>query len=342
MTPEVRQTHNNIADTLRELSGPGVAIPDLSSTIRRVESVNTVKFIFHPWIPIENLGPDGFAFNVHYARLERLKLIPIPVFDYARVINQSHGFSLMSAIVGDIGAIPSRGQNRIETLMQMPTTSIEALRIAHGKRGLVELESLIANDEQDLRYSFGLFNSLFREADGEADLDRGQRPEGLLLENFPGWLDHDAPRLVETLAKEIAGFDTERAFKLLSEIRHSIALAEEAALSPSIGILPRTKEGLNITANRGTGGKTHLDAVDEWLLKQYPSFEMDTDVERARLAMQTAIEAGNAGQQTVTKLLADVLERQERTASQQQQTLDLLVQHMIGAKAKPTSKTATE
>jgi hypothetical protein len=330
MSTQVQEIgRNNIADTLRELSEPGSVIPDLSSTIKRVESVNTVKFIFHPWIPIENLGPDGFAFNVHYARLERLKLIPIPVFDYARIINKTSSFSLMSAILGEIGAIPGRGQVHIETLMQMPTTSIEALGTAHGRHGLIELKSMESHDEGGLRHSFGIFDAVFREAKNPAEVEEGYRPPGLLLEQFPRWLDDGAPRLLGGLSKETV----ETGLLLISELRQSLRLAEEAALSPSIGILPRTKELLNITANRGTGGKTHLDAVDEWLLKQYPSFEMDTDVERARHAMQTAIEAGNAGQQVTTQLLAGLMERQ-------QQTLDLLTQAVIGKQGKPAKATA--
>src|SRR5262245_48919078 len=283
MTPEVQTRPANIADVLREYNAG--AVPDLSSTIKRVESVNTVKFVFHPWIEINNIGPDGFNFNVHYARLERLKLIPIPVFDYARIIPQSNNFSLMSAVVGDIGAIPSRNQNKVETLMQMPTTSVEALKTAYSKYGMVELPSLESFDEQSLRASFMLFGQIFREVENDEDRNIGRRPRGLVLEDFPLWLDHDAPNLIEHLRRTEVLDDVERALRLITELRESIRLAEEAALSPSVGILPRTKELLNITANRGTGGKTHLDELDEWLLKQYPSFEMDTDVERARAAM---------------------------------------------------------
>jgi hypothetical protein len=118
---------------------------------------------------------------------------------------------------------------------------------------------------------------------------------------------------------------------LLSEIRQSVSLAEEAALSPSVGILPKTKEGLNITANRGTGGKTHLDALDEWLLKQYPSFEMDTDVERARAAMQNAIESSGQGNQEVLSTMVQMIK-------QQQTTLDLLTQFVT---KKPTKASAS-
>ena len=338
MTPEVQQYRPNMADALRELSGPDAIIPDLSSTIKRVESVNTVRFVFHPWLPINNLGADGFALNVHYLVLDRLKLIPITVFDYTRIINKRSGFSLMSSIVGDIGGIPGRGQVELETVMQMPATSIDYLRTAHGAKGLVELESLISANPEELHYSYGLYHSIFREAQNDEDLKRGHRPPGLVLEDFPRWLDKDASRLLF----DMQGENVEKGAKLISEIRKSIDLAFEAALSPSVGILPKTKEGLNITANRGTGGKTHLDAQDEWLLKQFPSFEMDTDVERARMAMQTAIEAGNAGQQNVTKVMVELMAQQQAAMAQQQQTLDLLTQAVLGSKAKPSKTTAPE
>jgi len=324
MTPEVQTRPTNIADVLREYNAENV--PDLSSTIKRVESVNTVKFVFHPWIELKNFGPDGFAFQVQYAVLQRLKLIPIPVFDYARIVPVSNNFSLMSAVVGDIGAIPSRNQNKVETLMQMPTTSVEALKVAYSKFGMVELASLESFDEQSLRASFMLFGQVFREAEGEADLAVGHRPPGLLLEDYPAWLDVDAPRLLEQLRRAEILTEMDRAEQLVAELRESIRLAEEAALSPSVGILPKTKEGLNITANHGVGGKTHLDELDVWLLKQYPSFEMDTDVERARNAMQQAIESGNQGNQDLMKLMAGMMQ-------QQQEQLALLTQLVAGKPA---------
>jgi hypothetical protein len=159
----------------------------------------------------------------------------------------------------------------------------------------------------------------------------GYRPPGLVLEDYPHWLDHVAPRLVQVLHSEKQLLEPDRAMQLLSEIRQSVSLAEEAALSPSVGILPKTKEGLNITANRGTGGKTHLDALDEWLLKQYPSFEMDTDVERARAAMQNAIESSGQGNQEVLSTMVQMIK-------QQQTTLDLLTQFVT---KKPTKASAS-
>jgi hypothetical protein len=336
MSTEQDQDRTTIADVLREYGSEG-AIPDLASTMKRVETVNTVKFVFHPWMPINNIGGDTFSFNVHYAVLERLKLIPIPVFDYARIVPIGRGFAIASAVTGEFGAIPSRNQVRVETLMQMPSTSVEALRTAYSKFGLVELASLESHDVQGARASFTLFANVFREAASEADLDRGFRPPGLTLEGYPAWLDHYAPRVLVALASQVETFDMPRAEQLVAELRESFRLAEEAALSPSTGILPKTKELLNITANGGSGGKTHLDDADNWLLKQYPSFEMDTDVERARAAMQRAIESGNQGQKDLTATMVEMM-------GQQQQTLDLLtnlVANQMQTK-QPKQKQSTE
>src|SRR5688500_15851139 len=92
------QERTNIADVMRDLGGPSLALPDLSETIRQVETVKTVKFAFHPWYPLANFGSDGFRFNVPYPVLQRLELIPLAVFQYARIIPKPAGnFALLGA-----------------------------------------------------------------------------------------------------------------------------------------------------------------------------------------------------------------------------------------------------
>jgi hypothetical protein len=233
--------------------------------------------------------------------------------------------------------------------MQMPSTSMRDLYTAYSKFGMVELESLAAHDEGELARSFILFNAVMGPAADNKEIETGRRPANLVLEEFPQWLADEAPRALRAGLKGVVIRGREYQLtkdqlpageRLIDEIAGSMERAEAAALNPSDGVLPRTKELLNITANKGQGGKTHLDRQDMWLLEQYPSFKMDTDVERAQKAMQGAIEAGTQNSDEFKTGVMAILQQQQEAAARSQQTLDLLVKMVVGKEADK-QKTAT-
>src|ERR1051325_6524614 len=369
------QPRETISDVMKQFGQPGT-LPDLTETVRQVESVKSVKFAFHPWLPISNFGSDGFRFNIPYAVLERLTLIPLAVFRYPRITPRGGQFAFGLSTLGvdptgfstafEVGAVPAMGsQNKVETLMQMPSVSMNALYTAYSKFGMVELEALASHDEAKLSENFILFNAVMGLArcdeegnELEQDLEAGLRSKHFTLEDLLkpspdlmdprhsrsiSWLETGAPRALRAALKgvsikgqryAIAQSQIASGEKLIEQLKQSVYRAHQAALNPADGILPRTKELLNITANKGTGGKTHLDNQDSWLLSEYPSFKMDTDVERAQKAMQGAIEAGN---QTNDEFKTGVM----AILQQQQQTMDLLARHLVAGKEekKPASPT---
>lgn len=334
---------STIADVMSQFGHEGVSVPDLNDTIRQVESIQSARFAFHPWCPIPNFGSDGFRFNVQYAVLDRLVPIFLPAFPYPKIIARSAGmFALIGATLTE--AVPSTGsQSKVETLLQMPSVSIAELRMAYGDKGMVELASLLAHDPQELAKSLILFEAVMGVAQSADASDSKRRPPDLVLEDFPMWLETDAPRALRAGLRKVVVRGNEykltsaqipKGEQLIEEIKNSIALAESAALNPSDGILPRTKELLNITANNGQGGKTHLDRLDNFLLEQYPSFRMDTDVERAQKAMQSALEAGHHGDDEFKTGIMAILQ-------QQQKTLDLLAGKVVEPKEPKESKART-
>jgi len=341
-TASPAQERPSIVDVMKNLGGPGLSLPDLTATIRQVETVKTVKFAFHPWYPLANFGSDGFRFNIPYPVLERLELIPLTVFQYPRILPKPNGqFALMGATLTE--AVPSMSsQSVVRTENQMPSVSMRELHTAYAKYGMVELVSLEARDEIELSQSFILYEAVMGVARDEKEAEEsGRRPPGLVLEDFPAWLDTNGPRALQYALKngvtirdrqyQVAPTGQVAGLKLIDEIRASIGRAEEAALSPSDGILPRTREQLNITANKGVGGKTHLDNLDRWCMEQWPSFEMDTEVSRAQKAMQGAIEAGNnSGDDFKTGVMAIL--------QQQQKTMDMLAQAVVGQKDEKEPK----
>jgi hypothetical protein len=314
--------------------------PGMEEITREVESIKRALFAFHPWMPHSNFGPDGFRFNIPYPTLERLTPIPLVVFPYPEILpRRGSAFAFLGANAFD--AVPSvNSQSRIQTRQQPPAQSMTDLKTAYGKYGMVELKTLAAADEAEFANSFILFEAVMSPGRTEAELNAGRRPANLLLEDFPEWLTgYAASAYKYAVSKGVVIKDNlhkvrpdqNRAEKLIQEIHAAIMLTHEAALSPSVGILPKTREALNIAANKGQGGKMFKDNQDLWLEQQFPSFPMDTDVERTGKALQSAMEttaqATNDGNSTIAAVLERMDKRQEAT---EKVLLELLKERKAG------------
>lgn len=355
----------NIAETLRTYGGAPVG--DLEETVRAIESTQAVMFAFHTWIPFPNFGSEGFKFNIQHTVLERLTPIYLPVYPKAVIVPRfapgqfAVGGVAPGAVTADGsivgGSIPSRGSAaKVAQVPQLPAESLQELLTAYGRYGMVGLHSLSAQTPQETRMSFALFEGVMGAAQSEEEDKAGRRPEDLLLEDFPVWLERGAPRALEYALSRGANLRIpifekqppvpgmqpriidyriehvslgsqmeQRGHRLITEVYQSVRQAHEMALNPSDGILPRTKELLDITANKGQGGKNHLDGQDEWLMRQFPSFSMDTSVERAQKALQGVLaESGQSQGDTQAGILA-LLEKQGKT-------IDMLTEIVVSQK----------
>lgn len=349
MNPQAASTQS-IASILGAYGSGNVPVGDLSETYQAVESIKSVRFAFHPWMDFPNFGADTFRFNIPYPTLKRLEMIALPALPRA-VITPKRGpgsFAFGSVTVG--GEIPSQGStSNVTQAMQMPAESIADLLMAYRKFGMAGLDSLTAHDESTLIDSFTVFGAVMGVARDEYEEENfGRRHAELVLEDYPAWLRGGAPLALETAINH--GFTLhgrelrlnpslrERGLQLIGEIEGSIALAHEMALNPSDGILPNAKNLLNVTANRGAGGKAYLDPVEEWLLAQFPSFKMDTDVERAKTAMQEALKGSSSNNNDIITVISKLQE-----ASQgQQATLDLLAQFLVSQQQQNANQPTTQ
>ncbi|HKS27823.1 MAG TPA: hypothetical protein VJS44_08390 [Pyrinomonadaceae bacterium] len=325
------------AEALSPMKAAGI-----NTIIQEVEKVKQARFAFHGWMPHPNFGKDTFAFNIPYPVLERLVPIPLRVFPAAVITRPKNaGFALLGVGNYDVPSTGSR-TNVVQT-QQTPEQSMTDLRTAYGDRGMVELTSLAAADDTEFVRSLLLFHAVMHPAISEQELDAGRRPADLLLEDFPNWLSGYAERAYQyALANGLSYggqlYEVAPAHKtvenLIIEISASIEQARVAALDPSIGVLPRTREMLNMAKNRVAGGKNSPDSQDLWLMRQFPSFPMDTDVERAQNALQDAVRegaemnAGSSGQ--IAALLERVVSKQEQT---DQILIELLSDRKKGSKA---------
>lgn len=308
--------------TLQEL---GVDI-DLREQKIHGDTMQTVRVCWHPWMPISMLSSNGTKFNIPAPRpprrpyFERLSPIILPAFPAQNILPRKAPYGFLGNLVSSDPRLPSEGGDgfglavtsgavgsHVEQITQMPRTSVDALVTAYGKFGLVELESLASEGAQELRQRILLYRGIF-ETDFTDDEENSVRATDLILEAWPSWLASEAERALKraidhgvAVAGEIARLPKSFARigeQLISEVSFGIARAEDMALNESSGVLPLTKTAMEAKEKRS------YDKLDFFLLEQYPSFEMDTDIERAARANTEAMkEAGKGSEQIGTAVL---------------------------------------
>lgn len=360
-----------IAEVMRQHGAPAA---DFEETLREIEAVKAVRFAWHPWMPLNNIGGDSFQFGVNLPVLGRLEPIPLLTVTRPEILGPKPGLtltgrtyfvgsdsSLEESATGFGGAaVGGKGAN-VRQFRQTPENTLADLLNAFNHFGMTALASLDAADERELELSFSLYETVMGEAHDEAEEEAGRRPAGLLLEDFPRWLDRGAPRAVERAYSngivrmvadvrdgKVVGYvpkryaapkvQERRIEQLISEIRAGIMRAEATAIGPENGILVRTRKLIQ-NAKNNLEGKGHFDGQDLWLMEQYPSFPMDTDVERASNAVQEAVETGaKANAETTAALLAVVQQNQQFMQMMAQQQAE--TNRLLAAALKPKGKQA--
>ncbi len=316
----------------------------------RPEHIETAKFAFHPWVDrILNCDLRGFRFGIRHFWLLPRTLIALRTWPIG-IIQPRHrrgefavgGFTGASLQSID-GAFPGRntGAKTVQEL-QYPSASATMLLNAYGKEstsgiGMVILDSLTAVSPEEKVEAKILFKAVM-ETPIERDAPEGA---GIILEALPKFLAGDAHRLLERAighGVNISGDPdnpqivklTKRASakgeKMIGEIEGSVGQATAAGLV----ILSQTKEDL-IKARAGQKDvKMVTDKRDNLLLAQFPSFRLDTDVDRAVSATAPLVDALNSrGGGDDSPALVQMAAVMERTAS----VLDSVMQRLERAEA---------
>jgi hypothetical protein len=337
----------NLAEIIQARTGRPAG--GFHETVREIEAVKAVMFLFHPWMDLPNFGSEGFRFNLHVPVIERLT--PVPVTTVPRVIihaKQRGSFGLLgvSNFVGGDGSLDAMQQGGIggmvpqgagaviERVQQRPQETVRDVLNAWGFLGMTHLASLDASDEAGALSSFDLYDAVMAPARNEDEMAQGRRPVHLVLEDFPLWLSQGAPRALEgflrAVKEQASRKDAEkRGRALIGEVSSAISRAGLHALDPANGILPKTRRDME-ARGRGGEGKTHLDDQDLWLLRQYPSFDMDSMAERAQRAVEETVrkqaESGDASAQAILALAGQVAKQGERT--------DRMLEYLVEEKKK--------
>lgn len=329
---------------------PGLSNLTLSETGRTAESLDTVRFAFNPWCRILNFSIAGFNFGIQLPWLERMTLIPLRVWKTPVIQPRAGGFAV-GAITG-AGAFPGGGVgSKVEQRIQFPAESRDNLLHAFGPEspndiGVTELVSLVADTDQGKLESILLFRAVM-----ETPLEEGgKRGIDLELEYLPKFLAGDALELLRRAVQEglkvngkLATLRNEAVVKgrvMIANIETAVAHATRRAMDENSGILSLTKKDL-IAASKGMKDvKVIPDELDNWLLKQFPSYSLDTDVERATRANRSVTDAIQQTGQDNSLTMREMMAMQQQTLVQLEranETNRLLAERLAQTQAAPAA-----
>lgn len=303
-----------LEEAIRRAGGPrGVG---LAGPRRLAETMQTVAFCFHPGMDIPNIGRQGFNFNVPYPALRRMEPILLHVFPAARIKPRTTGVGFIGATASSGiadergfeygGAVPAGGAGKhIERYNQMPSVSANYLVTAHKQRGMVRLDSMTSQGDEELNLHVALFDAVFR-----TPFLKDKRAVDVELEHWPAFIDQVAGKLLGRFLKRdgLPEDFEDRGRQLIREVGKSVEGLRSYALNPSTGVLPTTKKEMEVAAKTGQG-KFFLNDEDQFLLKQFPSFKMDSEVERAQAAMRQTLEHNGQNSSDNTAALLKLAEQ---------------------------------
>jgi hypothetical protein len=297
--------------------------PNTSHVSQEINRLIQTRFVFHSWQNLPILGPDGALFHLDTRMLDvdnetsfkdndgiartaglgylkRLRLLPITTTQKP-VINNKIGFAVSNVFLGSIGSdgqpegIGSNMSGAMKTNVKgeyvYPDEKVGDMVYTFGKYGLVAIRSLTASDQDSINRCQQIFNIVMS---GLSDKT--------LLEDMPEYFGEQSPYILDKRpypfkftamdavekalqAGTLFPGDERAANALVEEIKGSIMGAHSAALdSEAAGILAQTREGIQ------TGQKRGYDKCDQWLMGQFPSFPMDTELEKSQKQLMRALD----------------------------------------------------
>lgn len=309
----------NNSTALIESLLPGYSGERMAEASRTPETMATLRFMVHFWSDLPNSALAGYNFGVHHYILPRATLIPIRPWEIPVILPRVRGMAFTS-FTPDGGAFPSGGVgSKVDKKWQYPAVSVQNLLGAYGKDsyndiGMVELSSLKSESDLEKLEAVLLFKGVMETTDSD-----GNRGKDLPVETLLTWLN-DGGQAFRLLQKALnsgvtakAGVPpyelnkktaSERGRQMIKNMLTSCQQMSARALSKNTGILEITKADL-IAAGKGQKDvKMRLDGRDEFLLEQFPTYSLDTDVERATRANRSVTDAiTETGKESNTVLL---------------------------------------
>lgn len=302
-------------------------ISDINNQQQAIQQLSQARFVVHFWQNLSILGADGPLFHLDtraldvdgdhlvdgengkvsggVAFLKRMRLIPVTSTQRA-VINNLEGFSISNVYVGSVDAngqprmgsgMSGRTKTNVRGEWHYPAEKIADMQNTFGRYGLVGV-SFEAFDAAGHAKCQKVFTAVMAGC-----------PDSTLLEDIPEYFGETSPYLPmdkprakfatrpglpspaqQAVDKAIAdgtlvGDEIAMAERLLVELPPAAMQAHRAALDPEAsGILPGTKAGIEAGQKRG------YDRCDQWLMSQFPSYPMDTELDKSQRQLLRALD----------------------------------------------------
>lgn len=274
-------------------------------------------------VDLENVSSAGQKGGISF--LKRLRLVPMTTTQKS-VINNKEGFAVSNVFVGSMGPdgqplglgsnMSGARKTNVKGEWHYPEQKLMDLGYTFGKFGLVAVRSLVATSEKEKErcqeIAAVVFSGIGRDhlledlpeyfhEDGAASLfipDKrparfAQTAVEIVQKAADGGVKVALPEIDKTgkvvlrerLVK-LNAVEYTSALHLVGEFHAGVMGAHAAALDiENNGVLPQTRDGIQ------TGKKRSYDALDQWLMKQFPSFPMDTELEKSQKQLMRALEA---------------------------------------------------
>lgn len=292
---------------------------------QQISQLTDIGYVFHAWLPLSVIGNDGAILGLDTrfwnpaepfgsTHLPRLRLVPINAIQRP-VIDNKQGFAAVNMFVGEQGAdgqpkgfgsgMAGATKTNVKPEWIYPHQLLSDLVFTFNRWGLIALNNLRAQSAEEFERHQLIF-----------DIVMSGLPKNTLLEDIPEYFGGVSAYLplkraahfertpfgqIEKAAAggvQIYGADAKPAQisdrekiiaeQMVEQFAAAVAQSHTAALDAEMdGVLAKTREG------RQNGQKTSYDKCDQWLMKEFPSFPMDTELEKSNAQILKALSVGS-------------------------------------------------
>lgn len=302
-----------------------LAAHEIDKANRQSQSLQTMMFVWHCWLDITNRTGTGNAGKLRYSTLPRTELIPLFAHPVYNITAGAGGFSYggqmgdMKAsedgnLVHGFGTYAAGGKSVNTPRSMLAHESRIFIEKNYGEKGpgaagCLVLESLTAEDDAAKVEAIMLYEGVMKNTRPIGEGENSVRGVDVLIEDLPEWLRTEAPQMLDYILKNGVDYApgviaekiklgiatghyrleaTARAKgkAFIKDLLRNVTVAVRLAVDKQRGILSITKGEIQKAKSHMPDSKQRPDFRDEFLLEQFYSFSMDTDVERAQRANQ--------------------------------------------------------
>jgi hypothetical protein len=277
-----------------------------------IDKDTTIRYV-HTFLNDILTNDKGLSVGFNHVMIKRLTLTPVKSNTKVKIIES--GESKNYNAFGDITDVNQRkmiinGEMKtvaanVDFVPVMPDQIIKELVVSYHQNGLTELPALKTNVDNRSTEGVARSKKIY-------ELVMSGLKETTLLQDMPKYFgfsvdgfptrngDKPATEIVSDALDKgtITADEAVIALELIGQLAGNLGHAIFLATNPNDGTLTRTRESMSKSKNGQLNEKTNYDNNDLWLMKQFPSFRMDTDVVQMAEAVSAAVKNNSPNTQS--------------------------------------------